>query len=267
MWRARCQGWMARGSPKNCHDRAKRPDEGPPLRELTPGRTLNFFSGYQDVGNPNLERASIWNYDLRYENYPGMNEVFALGGFYKSFAHPIEKQIVTGGSDRLLQPRNSDRGRNYGLELEARASLGRIDSRLDRFFATVNGSLIASKITLERQSTLTTSPEHPLQGQSNYLANIGIGYAEPGRIDATILVAAVGRRLYALGIQPVSQDIYEQPTTTLDAVVNWVPRPNWRLKLAGKNLANQGEVQKQGDRVVVTRDGTRAFALSLGWDL
>jgi len=239
----------------------------PDLRELTPGRTLNFFSGYQDVGNPNLKRASIWNFDLRFETYPGMNEFFAVGGFYKSFAHPIEKQIVTGGSDRLLQPQNSDRGRNYGVELDARAALARIDPRLEHFYATANGSLIASKITLEQQTTLTTSPEHPLQGQSNYLANVGVGYALPGRFDATVLVAAVGKRLYALGIQPVSQNIYEQPTTTLDAVVNWVPRPNWRLKLAGKNLTNQKEVQKQGDVVVETREGTRAFALSLGWGM
>jgi outer membrane receptor protein involved in Fe transport len=239
----------------------------PDLRELTPGRTLNFFSGYQDIGNPDLQRASIWNFDLRFETYPGMNELFAIGGFYKSFAHPIEKQIVTGGSDRLLQPQNSDRGRNYGLEFDARAALARIDPRLEHFYATANGSLIASKITLEQQTTLTTSPEHPLQGQSNFLANVGLGYALPGRIDATVLVAAVGKRLYALGIQPVSQDIYEQPTTTLDAVVNWVPRPNWRLKLAGKNLTNQKEVQKQGDRVVETREGTRTFGLSLGWGM
>ncbi|MEP6783804.1 MAG: TonB-dependent receptor, partial [Acidobacteriota bacterium] len=237
----------------------------PDLRELTPGRTLNFFSGYQDIGNPDLERAAIWNYDLRFETYPGVNEMFALGGFYKRFAHPIEKQIVTGGSDRLLQPRNSDRGRNYGLELEARASLARIDPRIARFFVTLNGSLISSKITLERQTTLTTSPEHPLQGQSNFLANAGIGYALPGRLDATLLVAAVGRRLYALGIQPVSQDIYEQPTTTLDAVVNWVPRANWRLKAAARNLTNVRDVQKQGDRVVETKDGSRTYALSLGW--
>jgi outer membrane receptor protein involved in Fe transport len=29
------------------------------------------------------------------------------------------KQIVTGGSDRLLQPQNSDKGRNFGVEVEA----------------------------------------------------------------------------------------------------------------------------------------------------
>jgi outer membrane receptor protein involved in Fe transport len=239
----------------------------PDLRELTPGRTLNYFSGYQDIGNPELVRATIWNYDLRYELYPGLNEVLAVGAFFKDFRHPIEKQIVTGGSDRLLQPQNSDKGTNYGVEAEARTALGRFSKRLDNLFLSANGSLITSKITLEDQTTLTTSPEHPLQGQANYLGNIGLGYARQGRFDATVLVAAVGKRLYALGIQPVAKDIYDQPTTTVDAVVNWNPRPNWRLKAAAKNLTNVRETRMQGDRVVETSDGTRTFALSLGWNL
>jgi outer membrane receptor protein involved in Fe transport len=89
----------------------------------------------------------------------------------------------------------------------------------------------------------------------------------PRRLDATILVSAVGRRLYALGIQPVVEDIYDEPTTTLDAVVNWSPRPNWRVKAAARNLTNVREVRMQGDRPVETRDGTRTFGLSLGWGL
>jgi TonB-dependent receptor len=239
----------------------------PDLRELTPGRTLNFFSGYQDIGNPNLERATIWNYDLRYELYPGLNEVIAVGGFYKVFDQPIEKQIVTGGSDRLLQPQNSDKGTNYGVELEARTALGRFNPRLNKLFLSANGSLISSRITLKDQTTLTTSPEHPLQGQANYLGNVGLGYTMSGRFDGTVLVSAVGKRLYALGIQPVAKDIYDEPTTTIDAVVNWSPRANWRIKAAAKNLTNVRESRMQGDRVVETRDGTRTFGLSLGWGL
>jgi outer membrane receptor protein involved in Fe transport len=233
----------------------------PDLRELTPGRTLNFFSGYQDIGNPNLERATIWNYDLRYETFPGLSEVVAVGGFYKDFHQPIEKQIVTGGSDRLLQPMNSDHGHNYGVELEARFGLKRLGPKLDRLFLNANGSLIKSSITLKPQTTATTSAVHPLQGQSNYLANIGLGYTPRPGLDATVLVAAVGRRLYALGIQPVTEDIYQQPSFGLDAVINWSPRPNLRLKFAGRNLTKEGATQMQGDRVVETQDGSRTFAV------
>ena len=140
------------------------------------------------------------------------------------------------------------------------------DPRLAGFFVSANGSLISSTITLEDQVTLTTSPEHPLQGQANYLANAGIGWSLAARFDATVLVSAVGRRLYALGIQPVAQDIYDQPTTTLDAVVNWSPRPHWRMKAAARNLTNVRETRMQGDRPVETRDGTRTFGLSIGWN-
>ena len=193
--------------------------------------------------------------------------MIAIGGFFKDFRHPIEKQIVTGGSDRLLQPQNSDKGTNYGVEVEARTALGRLSDRLNDFFVSANGSLISSNITLEEQTTLTTSPEHPLQGQAIYLGNVGLSYARAGRYDATILLSAVGKRLYALGIQPVAADIYDQPTTTVDAVFNWSPRPNWRVKAAAKNLTNVREKRLQGDRVVKTSDGTRTFGLSLGWNL
>ena len=63
----------------------------------------------------------------------------------------------------------------------------------------------------------------------------------------------------------VTLDIYEQPATTLDAVINWSPVPNWRLKFAGKNLTRVGGVQMQGDRIVEESDGSRSFGVSVAF--
>ena len=67
-------------------------------------------------------------------------------------------------------------------------------------------------------------------------------------------------------VTTVARDIYDEPTTTLDAVVNWSPQPHWRIKAAAKNLTNVREDRTQGDLIVETRDSSRTFGLSVAWN-
>jgi hypothetical protein len=219
----------------------------PDLNELSPRPALEYIGGLQVAGNPALRRASIDNYDVRVEAFPGLSEVLAAGVFYKRMHEPIE-QVIQGGSPPILVPRNSDRGRSSGVELEARTSLGRLSRRLEGFTLNTNASFIASRVRLARQLTVIGSQEHPLQGQADYLVNAGLGYAAR-RAEATVLVSAVGRRLYALGLAPLP-DIYERPTTSLDATVNVAPFRNSRVKLGARNLLDPRVQQLQGDREV-----------------
>jgi hypothetical protein len=55
----------------------------PDLRELSDFALTDFVSGYPEVGNPDLKRARIHNFDLRLENYPGGDELAAVSLFYK----------------------------------------------------------------------------------------------------------------------------------------------------------------------------------------
>jgi outer membrane receptor protein involved in Fe transport len=238
----------------------------PDLRELTPGTTLEVLNGLRTSGNPDLKRARIDNYDLRFERFPGLGEVVAMGTFYKRLLDPIE-QVITPGDAPVLRPENSRSGWVYGVETEARLGLGRFAAPLRRLSLNANFTVIQSRVELNARTTQLGSSAHPLQGQSNVLMNNALAYAsDGGRFDATVLVNIVGRRLQALGLRP-RPDRYEAPRATLDAALNWSLRSSLRVKLAAKNLTDAREEVLDLDRVTYAYDPGRSVALSVNWSL
>jgi outer membrane receptor protein involved in Fe transport len=234
----------------------------PDLNELSPSPSLEYVGGYQVAGNPNLKRATLDNYDLRVETFPGISEVAALGFFYKDLHQPIE-QVIQGGAPPLLIPRNSQYGHNFGGELEARASLGRVAKSMKQFSINLNASVISSLVHIAPQITNLTTQEHPLQGQANYLANVGLGWSSTnGRTDVALLASSVGVRLHTLAYNPLP-DIYDRPYTSLDFAMNLVPFHGARLKLGAKNLLDPAIRQLQGYREVSSYHDGREYGISL----
>ncbi len=217
----------------------------PDIRELNPGTTFDFIGGFRFRGNPDLERATIWNYDLRAELFPSVNEVLAVSLFYKDFTDPIEYAILPSDQP-LLAPINSETGRNVGIEVETRVDLARATRRLAGLSLNLNASVISSEVEL---GSGVGTRKHPLQGQSDYLVNLGLNYgARGGRWDGSLLVNRVGRRLINLGYPPIG-DIYDEPSTSVDAAFNWRAFERWRVKLAGSNLFDASYVSRQNEKL------------------
>jgi outer membrane receptor protein involved in Fe transport len=236
----------------------------PDINELSPSATTEFIGGLQRVGNPNLRRAVIENYDVRLEAFPALSEVLAAGAFYKRLDEPIE-QAIRGGSPGLLIPVNSEGGHNQGVELEARLGLRRFSDRLSPFSLNANASFISSEIELKPGDSRFGSGTHPLQGQADYLVNGAATYAAPkGGFEATVLLSATGKRLRALGSTNLP-DIYERPSTSLDATLN-VALGHSRLKLAARNLLDPNIQQLQNGMEVsgYRRGRTYSIAFSSG---
>lgn len=235
----------------------------PDLNELSSSPILEYVGGMLVKGNPDLQRAIIENYDARFEVFPSLTEVLAAGVFYKSLHHPIE-QLIRGGTPHILSPVNSDQGHDVGLELEARAGLGRITPRLKGLSVNSNYSWISSEVHITSTSKLG-SETHPLQGQANSLLNVALVWSKPkGHTEASVLVARTGRRLVALATLPLP-DIYEEPSTTLDASVNFAPIRNARVKVAAKNLFDWHYRQVQDENDVVSYYGGRSFSIALSY--
>jgi outer membrane receptor protein involved in Fe transport len=234
----------------------------PDLNELSPSPALEYVGGFQVTGNPDLKRASIENYDLRLEAFPGGSEVLAAGVFFKRLHHPIE-QAIRGGSPDILKPVNSDRGRNMGMELEARLALGRLTPRLKRLSLNTNASFISSRVTLQHEVTEKGSQEHPLQGQANFLVNATLAYAtKGGGTEAAVLLTAVGRRLAELNNAPLP-DIYEAPTSTLDATFSTTLLRRARVKLGARNLLDPRVRRMFGEHEESGYRNGRSFSVAL----
>ncbi|MRR21781.1 TonB-dependent receptor, partial [bacterium] len=65
----------------------------PEFREMAPFYFVDFDQNAGIYGNENIKQAYIQNFDIRYELYPGNNETFNVGLFYKKFINPIEVVI------------------------------------------------------------------------------------------------------------------------------------------------------------------------------
>jgi len=145
---------------------------------------------------------------------------------------------------------NASSATSYGIELEARLSLGRLTPVLAPFTVGGNVSLIGSRLELDGGTT------RPLQGQSPYVANLGVGYESAAwgtRVD--LAYNAFGRRIEETGTGGAG-NIYEEPFHRLDLTVSQPLPRNLRLKLAGTNLLDQ--------RVVRTQDAVEILAYRTG---
>ena len=81
----------------------------------------------------------------------------------------------------------------------------------------VNASLINSNVKVSGLSDYSRY----LQGQSPYLINAGLYYTEPeSGIQANILYNIVGKRIYVIGDNVLSSNVYEMPRNVMDANIS-----------------------------------------------
>ena len=137
----------------------------PEFRELAPFEFTDVVGNRAVRGNPELTRALIQNYDVRWERISGGRNVVAASFFAKRFTDPIEKVIIAAAQP-IASFENAESARNLGIELEIGQQLA------GGFFVGANYSYIDSKITIsEAARQVQTSAERPLQGQSKNLFN------------------------------------------------------------------------------------------------
>ena len=238
----------------------------PDFRELSPFDFNNVYGGFVAQGNPNLVRASIKNYDVRWEWFLGGNQVIAASFFTKDFVNPIEVTILPSNDLRQTYI-NAAGAYNRGVELEARLGLGRFSKRLRGFAAQGNFTVVASDIRIgDRDAALLTSTNRPLLGQSRFIANSIVEWTQPkwrslARFDANF----VSRRLSDVGTFGVP-DIYQEGNTFLDFSYQYslTETGTWSLKFSAENLANNHYHWTQGGILQRSYRLGRTFSVGIG---
>jgi hypothetical protein len=222
----------------------------PNFREIAPALYYDYVRLRAIGGNPDLVESKIHNADLRWETFLGDSEVLAASVFAKHFEDPIERTVESAGDGQNVSFSNSPKANSYGVELEARLSMARLADALSQFSVNGNLSLIGSRIDIG--SGMTRS----LQGQSPYVANVGLGYESKAlgtRVD--LLYNSFGRRIEEVGTGGAG-NVYEEPFHRLDLAAMQPLPHNVRFKLAGSNLLDQ--------RVRRTQDGVEIYGYKTG---
>jgi TonB-dependent receptor len=187
----------------------------PEFREIAPFVYFDFATQTLIQGNPALNVASIYNFDVRYEIYPGSNQLFSVSAFYKYFNNPIEQVLLAiGSTTRLRSYSNVPSAQNFGVELEGRKNFGFINEKLEDLVAFANVALVQSRLDL---STVNAgNPDRPLQGQSPYVVNGGLtaNMRDIG-LNATLVYNVVGDRVFEVGALNYDE-VYERHRHVID---------------------------------------------------
>ena len=218
----------------------------PEFRELAPFSFYNFLNDNLTSGDPTLKRASINNYDARFEFFPGAGQIFSVSAFYKQFTNPIELILRTGtsGTPELYYD-NVGNTKNYGAEFEYRMNLGFLNSKDSTSFLKditlyANASIIRSSVDLSMYAGQAeyTNSARPLQGQSPYIINAGIYYSAPKDVNFSLSYNLVGQRIAIAGsIQEPS--VWENGRNVIDFQISKMFKKKLELKLNVKDLLAQ----------------------------
>jgi TonB-dependent receptor len=221
----------------------------PEFRELAPFSFYDFSTNNVLFGNPELTIATIRNMDARWEWYPELGATVSLGVFRKDFTGPIELFFVPGagsGGTRNFTFRNAEGAHSTGAELEVRRSLGALfgSKRLRNLGLLFNGTLVQSTVTLGPKAAGQAN-ERPMMGQSPYVVNAGIFYADTAAgIQCNVVYNTFGKRLHAVGSFG-TPDIYEMPAGSLDATVGKDIGRKVQLKLGAQNILDARTLLRQ----------------------
>ena len=237
----------------------------PDFRELSPATFTNPLTGYEVVGNPNLQAASIKNYDLRWEWYFSSLDSLSLGVFMKEFDSPIES-VVQPGANSARSYVNAESAENQGIEFEARKQFDFLGARWENFYVSSNVSYITSDVTIGAQDqNILTNSSRPLQGQSDWLFNGQFGYDSYDGLTATLLYHYFGERIYEVGILG-APDLIEEPHGELDFVLSKEFMTNWKLNIKAQNLTDKRKEITQGGLVATGYSEGRSASLKLEYN-
>jgi hypothetical protein len=216
----------------------------PSFKEIGPIITQDFGDSSLFVGNPFIDLSKINNYDMRMEWFPRSGEVISVSLFYKDIQAPIEQNIQLFGLDtQLYRYENSVSATVWGFEVEFRKRLDQLHQVAKDFSVFFNFTQIQSEVLMTEQQISAregfgqTGDTRPLQGQPNYIINVGLNYDKPEyRFYAGLYYNVTGPFLYAAGL--TLPDVYQQPAPSLDFNLTQGLTENWKMTFRAKNLLN-----------------------------
>ncbi len=242
----------------------------PDFRELARFGFLNVVGGLQTIGNPDLVQTDITNYDVRWEYFPGSNQLIAASFFYKNFDQPIEQTMIAAVA-LLRTYSNATAARNYGLEFEFRRGLDFVSPSLREFAVSSNFTVVDSTIDLSNVSDtiVLTSLNRPMQGQSRYVANIIGEWARPkARSTARYYLNYFSSRITDVGAFGLP-DVVQDGLATMDFVYEYTLKGEgrWKLRFAAENINNARWFLTQGGETFLGYREGRTFTVGTSFQV
>ncbi len=233
----------------------------PEFRELAPFEFTDVVGGRATVGNPDLQRALIRNYDVRWEWFPTGSEVIAASFFYKDFQNPIERTVQATAQLRTSYA-NAESATNLGLEIEARKQL------TPSLLVSTNFTWVDSDIEIGRAAgEVQTSTSRPLAGQSASVFNVMAEFlVARWDFSTRVLYNFFDDRIVDVGSLGLP-DIIEEGRGSLDVVAIKRFGDRAQLRFVFDNITDSDYLFTQGEELQRLYNVGPTFAMSFSYSI
>lgn len=225
----------------------------PEFRELAPFLFRDYTIRYSIFGDTSLRRATIENFDFRYEFFPGKAQLITGSLFYKKFVDPIE--LISTNQVNTLSYKNTPSATLLGAEFEFRTKIGSLiesgaSSIWNQLTVFGNFSVIKSEVKLNviDSNNYYFKKGRVMQGQSPYVINGGVTYQNDEKnISSTVSVNRYGQRIFLASNGDATQDglliepnLWENGRTQIDFQFSKsFPEKNIDIKLNVRDILAQ----------------------------
>lgn len=241
----------------------------PQFRELSPFEFTDVTGGRSAIGNPDVQRTLITNYDTRFEWFFGATELLAIGFFHKDLDQPIE--IVVEPTTALRTSyRNAESARNTGIELEFRKNLGNWWERLKGFSFNSNYTYVKSRVEIgEQVGIVLTSLNRPLVGQAENVFNVALDHQLPEwGFEWRALFNYTGARITEVGALGLPDTIFKgYPNLDLSFTKGFGGERRWNVEFQIENLLDRQYNYRVGSELFRTYRAGRSFEFSVAYKI
>jgi TonB-dependent receptor len=200
--------------------------------------------GEAEIGNPDLDPYSSWNYDLSLEYYPSQLSIISVGMFYKDLQDFIYYQTFDdyefGGTtyDEATIAQNGLDASVFGVEFNYQQHFGFLPEPFDGLLVSVNYTYIDSEAELEDRDI-------SMPKQSDNLAGFVLGYEKYG-LD--LRLAMKYRDKYLDSIEGEGEDRFTDSSTRWDLTGKYSVTENWMVYAEVVNLTDEPEYYYSGNK-------------------
>ena len=215
----------------------------PTFREIAPFASFSPVAP-TIVGNPDLKRTLIDNFDFKWEYFMHHGEVLSFSAFYKNFTDPIEMVDNPIAVNPEISYQNVDQAKVYGVELDMSKKLDFV-SFLKDFILGANFSYIRSEVAIdsvELESIHAVDPgaasTRPLFGQAPYIVNAMLSYDnKKAGFTSNLIFNVIGPRI-SLVTKGGTPEVYQNPFPKLDFNASKTLGKHFSVGLKIKNILN-----------------------------
>ncbi|HSO21352.1 MAG TPA: TonB-dependent receptor [Chondromyces sp.] len=205
------------------------------FEDMAPWRLLNLEDMEIELGNPDLDVTTSWNFDLMWEKYLEPVGIISAGAFYKDLTDIIffynVDEVIDGEDFEIIQPRNGPTGELWGLELAYQNQFVNLPGFWGGFGLFGNYTYIDSEADYPDRAPGT------LPGQAEHVANLALIYEKYG-ISTRITYNFNGKNILEVGGDP-EEDLWVDDHSQFDFLFRVQVSKNFSIFLEAVNITDE----------------------------